>query len=778
MTPTRPPTAGTPVRRWSRLFVAGVLAWLVALALVAPHLTSGTELVRLRHALALGPDLAVDADWQPPQWPVDYMQDGPTPDPYFVAIAEGLGLAAMPDDWTRGRAIARHLLGSAPALLGGAIQHDLRHTYEAIVQRGYGYCGDFIRAYTAIAHAAGLPMRTRAFSFDGFGGHGHIWVEIWNRDRARWQLIDVFQNYYYADGSEEPLSALELRASLQSGSASLRLLPLHEGVPPGWAIEAKAKDYLQRGLAEWYIPWGSAVFKADASWPTRWFGGLSRAAENLGHLVVGAQPGIRMLATAESSEQRAGIRALRQRLQLAGVLVVVGLVLLVAFALTGRRRMVASGAGDEPAVGRPGVRPDTRPDPRLGTLLIYSPLFPHRGQPQAGLFIRERMFRVAPPERLVVVSPQPWFPLQGLLRIWKPGYRPLTPRYECQAGVDVWFPRFLSIPGVLRRLDGLSMAVCTWPLMRRLKRERGASLVDAHFAYPAGYAAVRLGQWLNLPVTITLRGTEVRHLREPALRHRVLVALKGADLVYSVSESLRQCVGSAGADLGKIRVVGNGVDLQKFQRLPAELARQRLGIALDVPVLITVGGLVERKGFHRVIEVLPRLRERFPGLIYLIVGGGSPEGDISARLKDQVAELNLSGAVQFLGPMAPEDLHLPLSAANVFVLPTANEGWANVLLEAMACGLPVVTTDVGGNKEVVCHAWLGSVVAFGQPDLLEEAVSDAINHPWDHSRIMSYAQQNDWSRRVAVLQQCFSEVLAQHAGTPFAGRDAGSTTIA
>ena len=140
MTPTRPPAAGTPVRRWSRLFVAGVLAWLVALALVAPHLTSGTELVRLRHALALGPDLAVDADWQPPQWPVDYMQDGPTPAPYFVAIAEGLGLAAMPDDWTRGKAIARHLLGSPPALLGGAIQHDLRHTYEAIVQNRKETC--------------------------------------------------------------------------------------------------------------------------------------------------------------------------------------------------------------------------------------------------------------------------------------------------------------------------------------------------------------------------------------------------------------------------------------------------------------------------------------------------------------------------------------------------------------------------------------------------------------------------------------------------------------
>ena len=113
-------------------------------------------------------------------------------------------------------------------------------------------------------------------------------------------------------------------------------------------------------------------------------------------------------------------------------------------------------------------------------------------------------------------------------------------------------------------------------------------------------------------------------------------------------------------------------------------------MAIDAPVLESVGALVERKGFHRVIECLPALRRRFPGLRYLVVGGPGPEGDWGARLRRDVIDLGLQECVVFLGTLAPGELNVPLSAADVFVLATRNEGWANVLLEAMACGLPVV----------------------------------------------------------------------------------------
>jgi glycosyltransferase involved in cell wall biosynthesis len=100
------------------------------------------------------------------------------------------------------------------------------------------------------------------------------------------------------------------------------------------------------------------------------------------------------------------------------------------------------------------------------------------------------------------------------------------------------------------------------------------------------------------------------------------------------------------------------------------------------------------------------------------------KGDLTQFLKDMVARLGLGERVHFLGAIAPEALHKPLSASDVFVLSTANEGWANVFLEAMACGLPVVTTDVGGNAEVVCDESLGSITPFGDANALQSAIAE------------------------------------------------------
>src|SRR5574340_1725259 len=153
-------------------------------------------------------------------------------------------------------------------------------------------------------------------------------------------------------------------------------------------------------------------------------------------------------------------------------------------------------------------------------LVVFSSLFPSVARPAAGLFIRERMFRVAQHRPLVVVSPQPWFPGQSLIHRLRPGYRPPASALEMQQGVRVYHPRFLAMPGLMRRFDGLSMALGSFLLLRRLRAE-GARLIDAHFTFPDGEAATRLGRWLGLPVTITLRGTEVPHSRDPALRPRL-----------------------------------------------------------------------------------------------------------------------------------------------------------------------------------------------------------------------------------------------------------------
>lgn len=392
---------------------------------------------------------------------------------------------------------------------------------------------------------------------------------------------------------------------------------------------------------------------------------------------------------------------------------------------------------------------ERRPGPHI---VVLSSLFPCSTQPGAGLFVRERMFRVGERMPVAVVSPKPWFPLQGLLRLLRPGSRPPAPEYEQQRGHDVWFPRFLSLPLVLRRLDGFAMALACYSRLRALKRADRLDILDAHFGYPDGFAAMLLGRWLHVPVTLTLRGTEHRHSGDPGLRPLLLQALRGVQRLFTVSDSLRRLALSLGADPEKTLVIGNGVDLMRFYPLDKAEQRRKLGLPAGAKVLVTVGGLVERKGFHRVIELLPALKKEFCDLRYLVVGGPSPEGDWTEHLRKLAANLGVTDLVHFAGAVEQDELREYLSAGDVFVLASSNEGWANVLLEAMACGLPVVATRVGGNEEVVCSPALGIVVPFGEPAALLAALNDALAREWNGEELRRYARSNTWDERVAVLE--------------------------
>lgn len=395
---------------------------------------------------------------------------------------------------------------------------------------------------------------------------------------------------------------------------------------------------------------------------------------------------------------------------------------------------------------------------RRPALVVLSTLFPSAPEPVAGIFIKERMFRVARHLPVTVVAPQPWFPLMSWLRRWRPHYRPERPLFEVLDGVEVHRPRFFALPGLFRRFDGLSIALATRGLLRRLKEAGRADILDVHFGYPDGYAGHLLARWLTLPYLVTLRGKEDRLRRTPALRVRMERALRHADKVVTVSSALRDVAVELGAADGDAILIGNGIDLDKFHPLPRQEARASLGIPDDARVLVSVGGLVERKGFHRVIECLPELLKAHPKLMLLIVGAAGPEGDYSPQLRQMIDSLGLQSQVRFLGGLPPHELKVPLSAADVFVLATRYEGWANVFLEAMACGLPVVSTQVGGNAQVVCRPELGILVPFGDQTALREAIGRSLREPWDREAILRYAAENTWDQRIDQLLRTIVEV--------------------
>ncbi|WP_243647300.1 glycosyltransferase [Aestuariirhabdus litorea] len=332
--------------------------------------------------------------------------------------------------------------------------------------------------------------------------------------------------------------------------------------------------------------------------------------------------------------------------------------------------------------------------------------------------------------------------------------------YEDRFGVlTVYRPRFFSFPVVGKWLDPLFIALASYRTVKELAEGNSKVVLDAHFAFPDGVAAAYLQRWLHLHMVVTLRGTEIKHARYLSRRRLMRKALEEADAVVGVSNALLTAMEKLGFRLKRAERVGNGVDIQQFfPQIDADY-RSTLGFNERDRLMITVGGLVPRKGQHIVIRLLPELLEEFPTLHYLLVGGASGEGDYRQQLEQLATELGVADHVHFLGTYTPDELRPCLSSADLFVLPTSNEGWANVILESMACGTPVVATNVGGNAEVISDPVAGMVVDYS-PEAIAKGIREGLRSDWDRPAIVAYAQHNSWDTRVARLESLYDEIFS------------------
>lgn len=327
-----------PVWTWRRTqWAAALLAVLLVLSL-APYLTSSTELVRVRNALLYEP-VSANADWTPAAPPAGFLLERISPPEAFRRIVDENRLFVDGNDWETALRIGRHLVHRADdSGRSGPIQADLLQSYRRITDTGDGYCGDYVDVFTALATTAGVFARSWAFSFDGYGGHGHVFNEIWDRQAGRWRMIDVFNNYFVIDGAGEPLSALQFRQALLDGGA-VRWQPVDASARPGFKYAEKALDYYRRGAAEWYLWWGNNVFEFEGSRLVEVASAAGRPAEQLAAIVAGVHPGIRAIHEPRNEESRTRLLWVRYHL----LLVAVGSMALAVFLLAGAARSRRAG---------------------------------------------------------------------------------------------------------------------------------------------------------------------------------------------------------------------------------------------------------------------------------------------------------------------------------------------------------------------------------------------------------------------------------------------------
>lgn len=399
--------------------------------------------------------------------------------------------------------------------------------------------------------------------------------------------------------------------------------------------------------------------------------------------------------------------------------------------------------------------PAPTPAPPLRVLSL-STVFPSAERPTHGLFVEERLAWCGARAEVTVLAPVPWQRSLGVAR-----------GPERRRGLEVHRPRFWYLPRFWKGLDGAALRRSVAGLALRLHAERPFDVLDAHFAWPEGAAALELGGILGVPVTVTLRGTLEWLADDPARGPRMAEVVRGAERVIAVSHDLAARARALGAAAERVRVVPNGVDAERFRPGDRQAARAALGLAPEGPLLASVGHLSPRKGFQDLIEVLPGLRATHPGAELVLVGGAGAEGNDRARLEELARSHGVGGAVHFLGPQDPDGVARALTACDLFAFASRYEGCPNVVLEALSCGRPVVSSAVGEVPHLLQPE--GGLV-YGAPeerDALLRALREALGRRWEPEAVRATVAERTWARTADEVLEIWSS--ASHDG-PAPGR--------
>lgn len=388
-------------------------------------------------------------------------------------------------------------------------------------------------------------------------------------------------------------------------------------------------------------------------------------------------------------------------------------------------------------------------------ILVFTTLYPNTVQIRNGIFVQTRLTHLLASGQVKakVVAPVPWFPIK-----WQKfgGYSEFArvPYYEELNGVEVYHPRYVVLPKIGMNFSPLSLYWGAQRTIRKIVREGfDFDLIDAHYFYPDGVAAVKLGEYFRKPVVVTARGTDINlipNFKGP--NRKISQAVNRASGIVTVSQALKnRMVVTFKVNRERINVLRNGVDLDLFKPLNRDQIRLELGLAADDKVLLSVGNLVAAKGHDLVIAALQHL----PGYRLFIVGEGAELG----RLKRLADSMEVKDRVTFVGNLTQEKLSNYYNLADVLVLASLREGWPNVLLESMACGTPVIASDVGGVSEIIQDDQVGAILKDRAVGSITDAVARIFSSNPDRKLVRNYAEKFSWDPTTNGQLQLFSKLV-------------------
>lgn len=388
--------------------------------------------------------------------------------------------------------------------------------------------------------------------------------------------------------------------------------------------------------------------------------------------------------------------------------------------------------------------------------LLFSTLYPSSIRPGHGIFVETRLRELLKSGRVEarVIAPVAYFPSQNP-RFGEWAKMAATPGFERRNGIDVLHPRYFLPPSVGMNVAPLMLALGARASVAKLIREGfDFELIDAHYYYPDGVAAALLAQWFGKPFIVTARGSDLNLIADFALPRRMIQWASGrASASIGVSSALVTRLAELGAAPSRLHVMRNGVDLERFEPIPQNLARRELGLPEGGRLLLSVGHLVELKGHHLAIDALSLL----PDCHLAIVGEGVERSALEARVRSA----GLGDRVLFAGARPNEELSRWYSAADALILASSREGWANVLLESLACGTPVVASRIGGTPEVITDEIAGELFFPRETSALVAAVRKVLDRQCDRAQVRRYAEAFSWDETTRAQLALFENILGR-----------------
>lgn len=391
-------------------------------------------------------------------------------------------------------------------------------------------------------------------------------------------------------------------------------------------------------------------------------------------------------------------------------------------------------------------------------IAVVSNSFPNNEQAHRGVYIKQTVDYLAAFARISIICPLPWFPTSKLFAKYKKwsvfGRIPYRYKFE---NWDVVSPKYPSIPKISAHLSTVLMLQGIFRAIFKQHREKKLDLLHAHNVFPDGVATVVVGKILRIPVVVSARGTDINEAAASGRLRcmQVCWALRNAHKVTAVSKALCKKIKELAPSIEPVSCISNGVDNDIFHLKNRAELREKHKISPDKKVILFVGAFRKVKGVEYLIDALSLLKinESFD-FDMVLVGSGPLQQSYATAIKSN----GLEGNVHFLGNLGHELVSEWLSVADVFCLPSLNEGMPNVVLEALSCGVPVVSTRVGGIPDVVTHV-NGLLVPPGDPRKLADALSSVMRQSWEPEQIKESVADYTWESTAEKYYQVYRSAL-------------------